>query len=140
MLTVKPVYELSDVPDDLKWATNTCDIIYTHFQDITNNIYIFTRPPIFLPVHIRFTRPNDGWTASTSSCAHLLLYSTHLGWFVDTEETGDGPAVGEVRRRSEPLRQGRAPQSRPTLQQVAHLLSLALPPLVSTPLATLVAT
>ena len=23
MLTVKPVYELSDVPDDLKWATNT---------------------------------------------------------------------------------------------------------------------
>ena len=23
MLTVKLVYELSDVPDDLKWATNT---------------------------------------------------------------------------------------------------------------------
>ena len=23
MLTVKPVYKLSNVPDDLKWATNT---------------------------------------------------------------------------------------------------------------------
>ena len=43
---------------------HTCDTIYTHFQGITNNIYgfgkpffapsFFTRPPIFLPVHIRF--------------------------------------------------------------------------------------
>ena len=34
MLTVKLVYELSDVPDDLKWATNThiYDTIYTHFE------------------------------------------------------------------------------------------------------------
>ena len=39
MLTVKLVYELSDVPDHLKWATNTYDTIYTHFQGITNNIY-----------------------------------------------------------------------------------------------------
>ena len=38
MLTVKLVTELSDVPDDLKWATNTGDTIYTHFQGITNNI------------------------------------------------------------------------------------------------------
>ena len=55
MLTVKLVYELSNVPDDT---------IYTHFQGITNNIYgfgrpffapsFFTRPPMFLPVHIRF--------------------------------------------------------------------------------------
>ena len=43
MLTVKPVYKLSNVPDDLKWATNTHDTIYTHFQDITNNIYGFGR-------------------------------------------------------------------------------------------------
>ena len=66
MLTVKLVYELSDVSDDLKWATNTYDTIYTHFQGITNNIYgwfwktfflllrVFTRPPISLPVHSRF--------------------------------------------------------------------------------------
>ena len=65
MLTVKPVYKLSNVPDDLKWATNTYDTIYTHFQGITNNIFgfgrpflfapsFFTRPPIFLPVHIGF--------------------------------------------------------------------------------------
>ena len=27
MLTVKPV----NVSDDLKWTTNTCDTIYTHF-------------------------------------------------------------------------------------------------------------
>ena len=72
MLTVKPVYELSDVPDDLKWATNTHDTIYTHFQGITNNIYGFGRFFLllhFLPVHpyfrpsiFIFTRPNDGWT------------------------------------------------------------------------------
>ena len=73
MLTVKLVYKLSDVPDDLKWATSIhYDTIYTHFQGIINNIYgfgrpffapsFFTRPPIFLHVHIRFTRPNDGWT------------------------------------------------------------------------------
>ena len=31
MLTVKPVYKLLNVSDDLKWATNTRDTIYTHF-------------------------------------------------------------------------------------------------------------
>ena len=44
MLTVKLVYELSSVPDDLKWARNTHDTIYTHFQGITDNIYGFGRP------------------------------------------------------------------------------------------------
>ena len=61
MLTVKPVYKLLNVSDDLKWTTNTH---VTHFQGVTNNMYgfgrpflllhFFTRPPIFLPVHIRF--------------------------------------------------------------------------------------
>ena len=49
------------------------DTLYTHFQGINNDIYGFgrhfflcslifvTSPPIFLPVHICFTRPNDGW-------------------------------------------------------------------------------
>ena len=78
MLTVKPVYKLLKfyVSGGLKWTTNSCDTISTHFQVITNNIYGFGRPfilapfflpihdpsTIFLPVHIHFTRPNDGWT------------------------------------------------------------------------------
>ena len=53
MLTVKPVYKLLNVSDDLKWTTNTCDTIFTHFQGITNNIYGFGRP--FLLLHF-FTR------------------------------------------------------------------------------------
>ena len=44
MLTVKPVYKLLNVSDDLKWTTNTRDTIFTHFQGITNNIYGFGRP------------------------------------------------------------------------------------------------
>ena len=56
MLTVKPVYKLLNVSDDLKWTTNTRDTIFTHFQGITNNIYCVGRPffypsTIFLPVH-----------------------------------------------------------------------------------------
>ena len=77
MLTVKPVYKLLNVSDDLKWTTNTCDTIFTHLQGITNNIYGFgkpffapsfyylstTRPPIyFYPSIFVFTHPNDGWT------------------------------------------------------------------------------
>ena len=39
MLTVKPVYKLLNVSDDLKWTTNTyVTPIFTHFQGITNNI------------------------------------------------------------------------------------------------------
>ena len=74
MLTVKLVYKLSNVPDDLKCLTNThtYDTIYTHFQGITNNIYgfgILFCSFIFLPIHpyfnlsiFVFTDPNDGWT------------------------------------------------------------------------------
>ena len=40
MLTVKPVYKLSNVLDDLKWATNT----FVH--------HISTRPYYFLPVQM----------------------------------------------------------------------------------------
>jgi len=79
MLTVKLVYKLSKVPDDLKWAKNTH---VTPFTLITNDIYGFgrlifalftpstTRPPVFVPVHTYFypsifvfTRPNDGWAS-----------------------------------------------------------------------------
>ena len=31
MLTVKPIYKLKNVFDDLKWTTKTSDTIYTHF-------------------------------------------------------------------------------------------------------------
>ena len=93
MLTVKPVHKLSNVPDDLKWATKyklTCDTIYTHFQGINNNIYGFGRPFfgsfIFLPVHpyfcpsiFGFTRPNDGWTGLyTKLCNPGMVENTHL--------------------------------------------------------------
>ena len=74
MLTVKPVYKLLNVSDDLKWTTykHTCDTIFTHFQGITKNIYMvledlfllfhfFTRPPHYYPSIFVFTRPNDGW-------------------------------------------------------------------------------
>ena len=51
MLTVKPVYKLSKVPDDLKWATNTHMTLFTlTFQGITDNIYGFGRP-FFLLLH-----------------------------------------------------------------------------------------
>ena len=36
MLTVKPVYKLSDVPDDLKWATNTLMTPFT----LTFKVYL----------------------------------------------------------------------------------------------------
>ena len=45
MLSVKLVYKLSNMPDDLKWATNTHMTPFgTHFQGITNNIYGFGGP------------------------------------------------------------------------------------------------
>ena len=61
MWTVKTVYKLLNVSDDLKWTTSTCDTIFTHFQGITNNIYGFGRPFLlilfFLPVRHISTRP-----------------------------------------------------------------------------------
>ena len=84
MLTVKQVYKLSNVPDDLKWATNTQhDTMYAHFQGTTNNIYgfgrpflllCFTRRPTFLP-SVVFTRPNDGWMGLyINLCCKRRLY------------------------------------------------------------------
>ena len=57
MLTVKSVYELSDVSDDLKCT------IYTHFQGITNNMVLgdLFSCLISLPVHNCFTSL-IGWT------------------------------------------------------------------------------
>ena len=54
MLTVKLICKLSNMPDDLKWATNTHYTIYCHFQDTTNNMHGFGRN--LLPLHF-FTRP-----------------------------------------------------------------------------------
>ena len=82
MLTVKPVYKLLNVSDDLKWTSykHTCDTIFTHFQGLTNNIYgfgrlfapsFFTRPPYFYLSIFVFTRPNDGWTG-----LYIKLYIT----------------------------------------------------------------
>ena len=62
MLTVKPVYKLLTVPDDLKWTTNTRDTIYTHFQGITINIYGFGRP---------------------FYCSFIFYPSTHISTWVD---------------------------------------------------------
>ena len=65
-LTVKPVYKLLNGSDDLKWATNThmTPFTFTFKAYITISmtledlflllLHFFTRPPIFLPVHIRF--------------------------------------------------------------------------------------
>ena len=75
MLTVKQVYKILNVSDDLKWTTNTRDTIFTHFQGMTNNIYGFGRPffahtffthpppvhPYFYPSIFVFSHPNDGW-------------------------------------------------------------------------------
>ena len=71
MLTVKPVYKLLNVFDDLKMGyKHTCDTIFTHFQGITNNIYDFGRR--FFAIF--FTRPNDGWTGLyIELCLVLLL-------------------------------------------------------------------
>ena len=75
MLTLKCLPEI-----DYK---HTCDTIFTHFQGITNNIYGFGRPFIFLLLHFTrplyfypsifvFTRPNDGWTG-----LYIKLFKYH---------------------------------------------------------------
>ena len=87
MLTVKPVYKLLNVSDDLKWTTNTnttkCDTIFTHFQGITTismvleNLF-FTRPPYFYPSIFVFTCPNDGWIGL---CIKLWLQIPVVSFF-----------------------------------------------------------
>ena len=64
MLTVKLVYELSDVPHDLKWATNTpmTPFTLTFKAQLTISMVLeaFFAPSFFYPsthipaVHIRF--------------------------------------------------------------------------------------
>ena len=68
MLTVKLIYKLSNVPDDMKWAKNThmTPFTLTFKEGITNDIYGFGRlfsafysvhhpsTHIIRPVHIRF--------------------------------------------------------------------------------------
>ena len=91
MLTDKPVYKLSNVPDDLKWTTITRDTICTHFQCITNNIYGFgksifcsfifylsiTCPPIyFYPSILVLTHPNDGWTGLCIKLCCILYHKS----------------------------------------------------------------
>ena len=67
MLTVKLVYELSDVPDDLKWAKNThrwhhlCSLSRHNWQYRwfwRKKFYFF----VLYPSTLVFTHPNDGWT------------------------------------------------------------------------------
>ena len=75
MFTVKPVYKLLTVSDDLKWTTNTCDTIFTHFQGITNNVYGFGRSYLllhFLPVH------------HISTCSYSLLSVQMTGGRIST--------------------------------------------------------
>ena len=48
-------------------------------EDLFLLLYVFTRPPIFLPVHkttMVFTRPNDGWTG----LMHKELTTGQYGW------------------------------------------------------------
>ena len=92
MLTVKLVYELSSVSDDLKWATNTHMTPFT----LTFNIYGFGRPffcsLIFYPVHpyfcpsiFIFTRPNDGWTGIYIKLCHVVFSAKYVSgiWIED---------------------------------------------------------
>ena len=81
------------------------DTLYTHFQGINNDIYGFgrhfflcsfifvTSPPIFLPVHICFTRPNDGWMGLyIKLCQNGKLginISGHLAELTDPDNIND---------------------------------------------------
>ena len=84
MLTVKPVYKLLNVSDDLKWTTNThltpfsltfkaYLTISTVLEDLLLLLRFFTRPlPFFYPSIFVFTCPNDGWT-----CLYIKLCFFH---------------------------------------------------------------
>ena len=81
MLTVKPVYKLSDVSDDLKWATNIHVTPFTLTFKAKLTISIFLEDCFssvtFLPVHLYFypstlvfTHPNDRWTGPSIKLCH----------------------------------------------------------------------
>ena len=71
---------------------HTCDTIYTHFQSITDNIFVFcsfifyattTHPAIFLPSTTVFTHPNDRWTGLwIKLCCDYKLFTDNcrMGW------------------------------------------------------------
>ena len=75
MLTFKPVYTLSNVPDDLKKATSTnthmAPFTFTFKAYLTISMFLedlflafifLPVPPYFYPSMFVFTCPNDGWT------------------------------------------------------------------------------
>ena len=66
MLTVKLVYKLSSVPDDLKWAKNThmTPFTLTFKEGITNDIYAMVFEDFFTP--------------STSRVKRCRAYKSHL--------------------------------------------------------------
>ena len=78
---------------------HTYDTIYTHFQGIYNNIYdfgrpffspsFFTRPPIFLPVHIRFY-PSKWWVDGSlhKAMVHLDLCELCMKGFREDRNNG----------------------------------------------------
>ena len=90
MLTIKLVYELSDVADDLKWATNThmTPFTLTFKAQLTISMvledlfcsFILPVHPYFCPSIFVFTHPNDRWTDGSlhkamSLADYLLLRS-----------------------------------------------------------------
>ena len=78
---------------------HTCDIIYTHFQGITNNIYGFGRPfllfhffihpPTFLLVHIRLYPSKWRVDGSLHKAMILTLAGVHdtiLNWQLNQKQ------------------------------------------------------
>ena len=85
MLTVKPVYKLLNVSDDLKRTTNTHVtpfsltfkaylIISKILEDLFFAPLFFTRPPYFYPFIFVFTCPNNRWTGLyIKPCLTLII-------------------------------------------------------------------
>ena len=86
LLTVKPVYKLSNVPvwNRLVQTHMWHHSIDTHFKDITNISMVLedlfypstTCPPIFLPVHIRFY-PSKWWVGGS---LHKAMVQSKANW------------------------------------------------------------
>ena len=73
MLTVKPVYKLLNVSDDLKWTTNTHATQFSLtfkakltismvLEDLFCSLIFYPSTHISTHPYSFFTRPNDGWT------------------------------------------------------------------------------